>query len=183
MTLRRAITYILYAWLAVVSLPATSVSALTRAQARDIIDSHGADPICGIWHIGGDGALIAIIPETASTARFDIYLLDSPDLSVIPGEKIGSAVATGQPGIYDAELSASPQSLLKKRLRYIFTLGRDGYLSLKSYKQGKKVALWRLLPYLFRARISVSDVDTRPGSVDGAVKIYPTSAPQGPVLL
>ena len=181
MNLRPAIIYLTYACLAVISLPGTSAYALTRREACEIIDSRGADPLCGIWRIGGDGALVAILPATASTARFDIYLLDSPDLSVIPGEKIGSAAATGQPGTYDAELSTSPQSFLKKRLRYILTLDRDGYLSLKSYKQGKKVSLGRLLPYLFR--ISVTDVDTRPGSVDGAVKVYPASAPQGPVLL
>ena len=182
MTIRRAILSAVCACLAVFSLPGTSALALTRHQAREIIDNRGADPLCGIWRIGGDGALIAILPETASTARFEIYLLDSPDMSVIPGNKIGSATATGQPGIYDAELAQS-QSLLKKRQRYIFTLDRDGYLSLKPYKQGKKVSLWRLLPYLFRASVSVSDINTRPASVDGAIKVYPPTTPERPILL
>lgn len=181
MNFRRPLIYLTYACLTVTSLPGTSAYAITRREACEIIDARGADPLCGIWRIGGDGALVAIIPATAATARFDIYLLDSPDLSIIPGEKIGSATATGQPGTYDAELSTSPQILLKKRLRYILTLDRDGYLAFKSYKQGKKISLGRLLPYLFR--VTVTDVDTRPNSVDGAVKVYPASAPQGPVLL
>ena len=71
--------------------------------------------------------------------------------------------------------------MLKKRQRYIFTLDRDGYLSFKSYKQGKKISLGRLLPYLFR--VSVSDIDTRPSTVDGAVKIYPSTTSDKPVLL
>lgn len=180
MTIRRTVFIIAIVCLAVISLPGTSVLALTRQEACDIIDSRGANPICGMWRIGGDGALIAILPEKASTARFEIYLLDSPDLSVIPGKKIGSAVTTGQPGVYDAEL-ASSQPMLKKRQRYIFTLDRDGYLSFKSYKQGKKISLGRLLPYLFR--VSVSDIDTRPSTVDGAVKIYPSTTSDKPVLL
>lgn len=182
MLVRRTILSAVCACLTVISLPGTSALALTRHEAQEIIDNQGADPICGLWRIGGGGALIAILPETASTARFEIYLLDSPDMSVIPGNKIGSAVATGQPGHYDAELAQS-QSILKKRQRYIFTLDRDGYLSFKPYKQGKKVSLWRLLPYLFRASVSVSDVDTRPTSVDGAIKVYPPTTSERPILL
>ncbi len=146
MTTRQAIISAALACLAALPLPGTAAYALTRAEACDIIDARGADPLCGLWRIGSGGGLIAVRPAQGSAARFDIYLLDSPDLSVIPGAKIGTAVATGQPGTYDAELSPSPGSLLKKRQRYILTLDRDGYLAFKPYKQGKRVALWRLLP-------------------------------------
>ncbi|MDE7458704.1 MAG: hypothetical protein K2M77_07525, partial [Muribaculaceae bacterium] len=63
MTIRRTVFIIAIVCLAVISLPGTSVLALTRQEACDIIDSRGANPICGMWRIGGDGALIAILPE------------------------------------------------------------------------------------------------------------------------
>lgn len=157
-----------------------AADAMTQSAAREIIDSRGADPLGGIWRIGPGGAIIAILPVAASRGQFDIYLLDSPDMSVIPGGKIGSAVSTGANGTYDAEFSGAGK-LISKRQRFIITLSPDGTLAFKSYKKGKKISLWRWLPYLFR--FSVSEYDTRPASVDGAVRIYPQGAYSGPTLL
>ncbi len=153
---------------------------MTRQSAREIIDNKGADPISGIWRIGGDGATIAILPQQGSIARFDIFLLDSPDMSVIPGKMTGSAVTTGQLCTYDATLSDVTAGK-SKRFRCIMTIGNDGHLTIKPYKQGKRISLRRWLPHLFR--ITVSDYDTRPSGVDGAVKIYPPTTPSEPVLL
>ena len=159
---------------------ALASSAMTRSEACAIIDNRGVNPLSGIWRIGGDGATVAILPVAASSTRFDIYLIDSPDMSVIPGNKIGSAVSTGETGTFDAEM-ISGQGFTEKRMRYIMTLGQDGRLSFRSYKKGKKISLWRFIPYLFR--FSVRNVDTRPESVDGAIKIYPDGQPSGPTLL
>lgn len=159
---------------------AVASTPMTRSEAVGIIDRRGANPVTGIWKIGGDGATVAILPVAASSGRFDIYLLDSPDMSVIPGDKIGSAVSTGETGVFDAEMISS-QGLREKRQRFIMTLGTDGHLSFKSYKKGKKISLWRFIPYLFR--VSVKSYDTRPESVDGAVRIYPANQPTGPTLL
>ena len=153
---------------------------MTVARARHTVDSIGADPLGGIWRMGPDGATIAILPTPSSQGHFEIYLLDSPDMSVIPGQIIGSASATGSYGTYDAEFSGTGK-LISKRQRFILTLSSDGSLGFKSYKKGKKISLWRWLPYLFR--FSVSDYDTRPSAVDGAVRLYPSNGPTGPTLL
>lgn len=153
---------------------------MTVAQARQIIDSIGTDPLSGIWRMGPDGATVAILPVTASQGRFNIYLLDSPDMSVIPGGLIGSAASTGANGTYDAEFAGTGK-FVSKRQRFIMTLSPDGTLGFKSYKKGKKISLWRWLPYLFR--FSVSDYNTRPSAVDGAVRLYPSNGPTGPILL
>ena len=69
----------------------------------------------------------------------------------------------------------------RKTVRCIITLGKDGRLSFEYYKQGYDVKLWRLPPYLFR--VSVNRHDTRPSSVDGAVRLYPPTGQGGPVML
>ncbi|MDE5567879.1 MAG: hypothetical protein K2J12_05500 [Muribaculaceae bacterium] len=153
---------------------------MTQRAAREIIDSRGADPLGGIWRMGPDGATIAILPVAASQGRFEIYLLDSPDMSVIPGGKIGSAVSTGVNGTYDAEFAGAGK-LTAKRQRFIITLSADGNLNFRSYKKGKKISLGRWLPYLYR--VSVSDYNTRPTSVDGAIRVYPRGNYSGPTLL
>ena len=153
---------------------------MTRSEAIKIIDSRGADPVSGIWRFGNEGATVAILPAPASSTHFEIYLLDSPDMSVIPGDMIGSAVSTGETGIFDAEMF-SRQLLREKRQRFIMTLGRDGHLGFKSYKKGRQISLLRFIPYLFR--VSIKSYDTRPESVDGAVKIYPDNHPSSPTLL
>lgn len=162
------------------SLTLSGAEPISCRQAREIIDSRGSDPITGIWKIGGDGATIAFLPQAASASAFDIVLLDSPDLSILPGDIIGEAVTTGRLATYDASMNTSPGTT-KRKVKSILTIDKDGRLNIRPYKQGKSVKLWRWLPYLFR--ISVSEHDTRPDGVDGAVKIYPEKMPAGPTLL
>lgn len=144
--------------------------AIGRKDACRLIDSESRDPVCGIWRMGGDGAEIAILPRRGYASQFDIIVVDSPDMSVMPGTKIGSVSATGKLGTYDAQFNAR-KGLLNRTLRYIMTLGKDDRLQFESYKKGKKVALWRWIPYLFR--VTVTDYDTRPSGADGAVRVYP----------
>lgn len=154
---------------------------MTVAEAVGIIDSRGSDPLCGIWTVGGDGARLAFLPRGASATEFDVFILDSPDLSVVPGQQIGTAVSTGRAATYDTTLRTL--SGLPGRSRHlIIELLSDGTMTFRHYKKGKKITLWRWLPYLFR--ISVSDNDSRPSSADGAVKTYPTdTASPYPTLL
>ena len=131
---------------AVAALYCSAADKLTdSASAREIIDNRGSDPLAGIWRIGGGGATVAFLPVAAGESEFDIVILDSPDMSVIPGRTIGHAVSTGKIGVYDATM---PQKSVvgRKTVRCIITLGKDGRLSFEYYKQGYAVKLWRLLP-------------------------------------
>lgn len=168
-----------------VMLSLASVSAFAQKalpgyeSAKNIIDSRGSDPLSGIWRIGG-GATVAFLPVENDCSAFDIIILDSNDMSVIPGTSIGHARATGKIGVYDAELSHTRPGAPKK-VRCIVTLGKDGRLAFDYYKQGYTVRLWRLIPYLFR--FSVNRQDTRPNTADGAVRLYPPTGQEGPVML
>lgn len=153
---------------------------MTFASAREITDRRGVDPVTGIWRIGTDGATVAILPDAGTSGHFTVYLLDSPDYSVIPGSKIGSAVATGSPATYDAEL-IKKNRFADRRQRFIINLDGNGHLKFRSYTKGKQITLWRWLPYLFR--MTVKDRNTRPESSDGAIRIYPENISPSPVLL
>lgn len=153
--------------------------AVDRQSVCRTIDSSGRDPLAGIWRMGGDGATFAALPST-NQATLDLVILDSPDMSVIPGTPLGRATATGKPGTYDAELYGGKRQS-KSKMRYIITIDEDGNLSFSPYKRGRKVALWRWIPYLFR--MTVSSYDTRPGNVDGAMRLYPEGIPSSPVIL
>lgn len=162
------------------SLSLGGAEPISRNEARRIIDDRGADPLTGIWQIGGNGATIAILPRVASTTTFDIVLIDSPDMSILPGVIIGEAVTTGRMATYDAVMKSSP-GFNNRKVKAIFTIDKDFRLNIRPYKQGKSIRLWRWLPYLFR--MSVTEHDTRPDVVDGAIKIYPETMPVGPTLL
>lgn len=162
------------------TINADNEKPVTQAEACRVIDNHGTDPLCGLWRMGTDGATVAILPASASRGKFEIFLIDSPDLSAIPGRLIGNAATTGSAATYDAEF-AGDGKFHNKRQRFIITLGDDGRLSLKPYKKGKKISLWKWLPYLYRFRIS--DINTRPTNADGAVRVYPPATYSEPVVL
>lgn len=153
---------------------------LTRQQACEIIDNTGHDVVCGLWKIGGDGATIAVLPQQGKMSTFDIVLIESPDMSVIPGEVIGELSSTGRPGVYDSSFYGK-KGPVNHVVRYIMTIDKSGRMELTNYKKGKKVALWRWLPYLFR--FSVTDRNTRPSGVDGAVKVYPPTTTSSMLVL
>lgn len=159
---------------------ATAQETIGRRKACELIDSRGSDPLTGLWRMGGDGATFAVLPVEGSSTSFDIVIIDSPDMSVLPGTRFGHATTTGRSGTYDAELYGDVNPT-KRKLRYILSIDDNGLLTFKSYKRGKRIALWRWIPYLFR--MTVSDYNTRPEGVDGAVKLYPAGAPIGPITL
>lgn len=171
---------VLFLCLMLMAMAVRSETPFSRASACAEIDRYGSDMLCGIWQLGGDGATVAILPEKGSSAKFRIVLVDSPDMSLMPGSVLGAVVTTGKAGTYDAEFFSS-KGLLKRPKKFIITIGEDGRLTFNSYKQGKQVSLWRWLPYLYR--VTISDRDTRPSSADGAVRVYPDDRSSGPVVL
>lgn len=187
-------TYILRC-LAVVLLTAMSWQdaeagrpGISLADIRERIDSNGTDPICGIWQLGEaseltDGAVtFAVVRAHGSASGFDIILVDSPDMSALPGTNLGSARSTGRPGIYDADLSGTNTIGGKKSVkRCIMNIDAEGKMSIRPYKQGHKFRFWRWLPYMLR--MTMTKEDTRPREVDGASRIYPSGAIAAPMTL
>lgn len=140
-------------------------------------------PIEGVWMTSA-GAYIAIHANGINT--YEMTILHSPDLSIAPGTVMGSAHISGKAGMYDASIfrNFSPNGKGHRPQHLAITVDiSTGMMRFDPYKQGWRVNLRRLIPYLFR--FSVQREDTRPDGLEGAMRIYPASPPsiQNPIAL
>ena len=151
---------------------ALALSANAKPWDRDsiaqILSGRVLEPIEGLWQWPDDGTLALISRSSEST--FDLIIIDSPRLDIMPGTVMGKAVATPQVNIYDARIySGSGEKATKCT---ITTTDGGRHLAFEGYREGKRVSLWRWLPYMFR--ITVRDNAGRPKGLEGPVKVYPT---------
>lgn len=160
------------------------VSAVAHEAPDTVNLSHSTeivDPLspAGIWQFGGDGAIFEIRPQNGRHGVFDLYILESPDLTVPSGSLFGHMEATGTENNYDAllfrSITGNERSINKKKTRnFIFTYdSKTCTLTIRPYKQGTRVNILRWIPYLFR--LSVDRTDSRPTGIDGARRLYPDS--------
>ncbi len=154
-----------------ISLHATPPTVIT-------LDRHVPAPIdatspVGLWQMVGDGAIFYIEPERRDTYTLTLY--DSPDLTLSKGALFGSMSLTAS-GSYDASLILNPKGSGRRKTRhFLFDIDTDGTtLTMRSYRKGARINVLRLLPYLFR--LSISEVDTRPQNIDGAIRLSPPTA-------
>lgn len=131
-----------------------------------------ADALEGDWQVHGGGACLRVCPAPVPGAPMAVLWLDGPDPSIAPMEQIGEAVPGAEPGLYDFRVKADPASG-KKRARYMsfavrLTDSADG-LAFEAYNRGRRVSLWRWIPYLFR--VTVSEPRRRPAGLDGARRV------------
>ncbi|MGM9846199.1 MAG: hypothetical protein ACI30K_08260 [Muribaculaceae bacterium] len=168
-----------------------TLTAAVRAQARSnsnlrdsietIIDATPRT-IEGIYRMGGDGALFAIVPTPGHTHRYDLVIIESPDFSVEPGTKFGYAVAGGSKGVYDAKVYGRLRAdRSNKSHTFALRVRDDGYLSFEEYRNTKRISLWRWIPYLFR--VTVIEDNNRPHGLDGAIRVYPPAPGITPRIL
>lgn len=142
------------------------------ACAIAVFAAAAADPIEGDWQLQGDGAAsLRFQARPGSAGVIDILWLDGPAMHIAPLTPIGTAVAGAEPGLYDCRLA---QSLEKGTDGSKFTsaairLAGPDNLSIETYHRHARVALWRLIPYLFRRGV-IKDSD-RPSNLDAARRI------------
>lgn len=130
------------------------------------------------------GAYIAIRANGINS--YEMTVIHTPDLSITPGTVMGSAHISGKMSMYDASIfrdfTADGKGHRPQRLAITVDIS-TGMMRFDPYKQGWRVNLRRLIPYLFR--FSVQREDTRPDGLEGAMRIYPTPPPtqQNPIEL
>lgn len=139
-------------------------------------------PIEGVW-LTTAGAYIAI--HATGVNDYEMTVIHSPDLGILPGTCMGSARTSGKLGMYDATIfrkfTADGKGVSPQRLAVTIDI-ENGMMRFDPYKQGWSINLRRLIPYLFR--VSVHHEDTRPDGIDGATRIYPAPPPtiQDPIV-
>ena len=112
-----------------------------------------ADPLCGTWRMTSGAAEFRITPSPTEPGHFEITLISCRDLSIDEGTRIGHATATATPGRYVARMSSAPGSRIDRKRSLVLTVRSDGSMSFQPYQAGKRVHLWRWIPYIFRVGI------------------------------
>ncbi len=157
----------------------TGASALTPQvfYPDSALTVNGADAISGIWLTQPGSALISIEPA-APQGAYNLYILDSPDYTILPGTLAAHLSATADPNKYDAEFIIPTTDLTgetggERTLDAVITLTEEGRFTITHFRRESRMSLRRMLPFLFRSILRDSD---RPGSLDGAVRINPPSS-------
>ncbi|WP_295731694.1 hypothetical protein [uncultured Muribaculum sp.] len=142
----------------------------------------------GIWSFPSDGASIAIErhrdmskPGGSDGVHYRMVVLRSPCRSLRPGTVMGYLSATAKPGIYAAEIYTAGDGgpVLRRPKRFTLTLVDDAHLTFRQHSRKLKVNLWRLIPYMSRISMRLSDSDA-PTDLDGCTRVFPRPL-SGPV--
>lgn len=130
------------------------------------------DPVEGVWKWPDDGAVMLVARRTPTS--FTITLLDSPRPSLRPGTQIGWLISAPERGQYDCHLDPSALGSGKARSKDCrVSIVDSDRLLFSPYRRGDTFSLRRLVPYLLRVGFLSS---TRPGTLDGARRVYPRPA-------
>jgi hypothetical protein len=137
----------------------------------------------GIWSFPSDGARIAIVRHagqsmsgTEDAVHYRMIVLTAPCRSLRPGTVMGYLSATAKPGVYAAEIYTSGDGGATLRMPKSFTLRLvdNTHLSFQQHSRKIKMNIWRLIPYMSRISLRISDSDA-PKDVDGCVRVFPRS--------
>lgn len=159
----------------------TVIDGYGLSEVRQRLDESDIHDIEGIWRFVDDGAVMAIerfvpdeIPDNGNTC-YRIVVVKSPVRTLAPGTLMGYVSPTAKKGVYDASVYSSYDGLrgLHKKKRFYLNLDGDGLLSFNHYRQGIRLNLWRLIPYMFRYSVGLHS--ERPKGLDGCVRIWPPS--------
>lgn len=145
----------------------------------------------GIWQMLDDGATVAVerwhdaVTPSGGPDTYRMVMVESRQRYPRPGTLVGYLSATTVPGTFDARLYTDYNAIhrLLGPKRFTISVSREDRLIIKPVRSGIKIDLRRLLPYMFRFRIST--YNTRPEGLDGAVRVWPVNdaAPVNPRYL
>lgn len=171
---------------AIIAIVIAAAAATAAGNPPQLVEMSGAvtpssDPNspAGIWQFGGDGAIFEIRPQAGRHGVYDLWLLESPDLSAPSGIIFGHMESTGRDNYYDVTLyealkAGKRSAKLSKTKSFIFNFNpREGSVVITEYRTGPRLSLRRWIPYLFR--VAVDRTESRPSGIDGARRISPPS--------
>lgn len=153
--------------------------------ARDWCDNNMLTNIEGIWEFPEDHTCVLIKQTKTDNSLYDIVVVESPDVRLLPGETIGYLKASAssdkyEMGIYRTKLKTGVFSELGKCMAQYNS--KDEALTVKGRKLKFSLTSRWLLPSFWRLiKISVNDpLDALP---KGLVRLYPTSKRRYPDYL
>lgn len=132
---------------------------------------HARDAVEGDWRMTASGTEFRISRPPTGGDSFEIILIDSPDMSLLPGTLIGTARITPTPGRYVARMLLNPAHPHARKRDVLLKITPEGNLEFEPFRSGKRISLWRWLPYLFR--VTVLESGHEPAGINGAVRMGP----------
>lgn len=153
---------------------AASSTGMDMTNIYGFFQSRKPSAVEGLWRMSGSDGTFAVVADEG-TVFCRLVVIDSEDLSVVPGDVMGVCTAAGKKNSYDARIFTSVEDgKLGAPKRFTLTLSDDGHLIMAPVSDRLRVNLWRMLPYMFRT--AVTRVNDRPKNLDGALRIYPEPA-------
>lgn len=120
------------------------------------------------------GAVMEFAPRQGAPGVCDVILLDGPRLDIPSGTVVGELLRADGALRGDLILRIDPRKAggRKGRVTFAAEFSPDGRrVTLNHYREGVRVELLRLIPYLFR--VGIERRDGRPSGLDVAERIGP----------
>lgn len=134
------------------------------------VSGYGRDAAEGDWRMTGSGVEFAVTQSATEADVLDLTLLHAEDMSLLPGTHIGTMRRTPESGRYVARIAVNPSGAKGRRMRNVLVKFTDeGSLIFEPYRSGKRISLWRWIPYLFR--VTVIEDGREPAGINGAVRL------------
>lgn len=133
------------------------------------VAASAADPLCGRWRMTSGGAEIEIAPHPTDADTYSVTLYHSEDYTIPAATPIGQIRRTATPGRYVATLCDNPTAPFPKKRSLVVSVRTDGTLGFEPYSKGRRISLWRWIPYLFR--VTVIERGHQPSDTEGAVPV------------
>lgn len=152
----------------------------TVAELRDAIASSG-DPVAGFYRATDGGGTLAVVPS-GTPGGYSLVAVEAATPALRPGTEIGHMRAAGEKGTYVGELMSKISGGVPSGPKKVTFKAADGSRLVIHPKRAKiRVRLWKLLPYMFRAPITV---DNRGGDAapEGLVRVWPESPSSPPAI-
>ncbi len=166
---------------AIILVAAPSTHAQSDALPLDMqgaiewCESRSLDRIEGVWSYPQDGVSVLIHKSSKSEATYDINIVESEKLSLLPGELLGTISATTAPDKFSMKLftSKTNNKLLRPRECSLALTADDCGLIVKSKTRHWQINPMGLLPYFWKiARMKESD-PTKNLPI-GMIRLYPS---------
>ena len=147
---------------------------------REAVASSG-DPVAGIYRSTDCGAALAVMPD-GRDGRLLLVALEGATPAVRPGTGIGWMRPAGEAGTYVGELMTRLEGTRPTTPKKFTFKATDGSRLVMVPKKGRlRIRLWKLLPYMFRAPLTIDSRGSETPS-EGLLRVWPRSPSSPPPI-
>lgn len=163
--------------LAAATFPAKGASV---DELREAVAASG-DPVAGFYRATDGGATLAVLPDAAG-GEARLLVVEAATPAVRPGTEMGRMRPAGAPGTYVGELFTKVEGTrLTAPKKFTFKASGDSRLLVIPKRGRIRIRLWKLLPYMFRAPVTV-DRQAAEAPAEGLLKVWPASPSSPPPI-